>query len=147
MSAHPPPQRLGIGQLVSAIGLTIVSLAQLPPLTPRLPRTPFDVSAPSVVPAFLLLKRAQHLIPVGASVTIRSANGDPVSDTNLHRLAVALLPQRQIAAQALWNVPQQPPITEYMIIVGNEAAGAGTGTLILRDESGTVWRDSSGGRR
>ena len=141
-----PIQLLGIGQLVGALGLTIVALAQLPPLTLRPPATPYDRSDPELAPLFSFLQRASAVVPIGASVTVQSAAGDPRADSRLHRLGVALLPERRVSPQALWDVPLPPTDTEYVIVVGRPPPAA-LGAVVLEEAGGSVWRRPASGNR
>ena len=141
-----PIQLLGIGQLVGALGITVVALAQLPPLTFRAPRTPFDLSDRKLASVFSILQRASAVVPIGASVTVRSATGDPRADSQLHRLGVALLPERRVSPQALWDVPLPPTDTEYVIVVGRSPPNV-LGELVLEEPGGSVWRRPASGTR
>jgi hypothetical protein len=109
----------------------------------RAPRTPYDAGdAASVVPSFILLQRADSLIPRGASVAVRIEPPDPDANSYLHRFAVALLPGRKIVPAALWGTPTEPgPLreAEYEIVVGREPA-APVGRLVLAIPEGTVWK-------
>ena len=109
----------------------------------RAPRTPFDESDPAfTVPAWVLLQRAQPLIPPGSSVVVRSEPPDATRDTSLHRFAVALLPGRTILPAALWSVPTAPELladAEYTIVVG-PGPSPPPGRLVLEIPEGTLWR-------
>lgn len=131
---------------MGALGLTIVALAQLPHSTLRPPVTPFDVSDPRLAPVFSFLQRASAVVPIGASVTVRSGAGDPGADSNLHRLGVALLPERRVYPQALWDVPLPPTDTEYVIIIGPPPLTA-PGAVVLEEAGGSVWRRPAAGNR
>jgi hypothetical protein len=131
--------------LVGSAVLAAFSIAALPFSRGlfRAPRTPYDASdAASAVPGFILLQRADSLIPRGVSVVVRSGSSDPTADTYLHRFAVGLLPGRQIVPAALWGVPSKPQDLEnaqYEIVVGQQPAGP-AGRLVLAIPEGTVWK-------
>ena len=131
---------------MGALGLTIVALAQLPPLPLRPPATPFDLSDPRLAAVFSFLQRASAVVPIGASVTVRSATGDPGTDTNLHKWGVALLPERRVSPQAVWDVPLPPTDTEYVIIIGPPPRTA-PGAVVLEEAGGSVWRRTASGNR
>ena len=109
----------------------------------RPPRTPYDASEPDfVAPAWVLLRRAEPLIPAGASVLFRSGSPDPTNDTYLHRFAVALLPGRRIVPAARWGVPSKPADlegAEYEIVLGRSSFSP-SGRLLLEVPEGTIWR-------
>jgi hypothetical protein len=109
----------------------------------RVPRTPYDASGPSfTAPAWLLMQRADALVPRGASVVVRIEPPDPGTDSYLHRFAVALLPGRRIVPAALWGIPTEPaPVREadYEIVVGR-LPPAPAGRLVLESPEGTIWK-------
>lgn len=109
----------------------------------RAPRTPYDASdADFMAFSFVLLQRADALIPHGASVVARSGSSDPTADTYLHRFAVPLLPGRRIVPAARWGVPSEPQdlaTAEYEIIIGRPSSPP-AGRLLLEIPEGTVWR-------
>ena len=100
----------------------------------RAPRTPYDVSdAQFTVPAWILLQRAEPLIPPDASVVVRVEPPDSNTDSYLHRLGVALVPGRKMVPAARWGVTTAPEVllvADYEIVVG-----ATTST-----PEGGVWR-------
>jgi hypothetical protein len=109
----------------------------------RAPRTPYDVSdAQFTVPAWILLHRADPMVPPGASVVVRVEPPDSNTDSYLHRLGVALLPGRKIVPAALWGVPTAPEIlgeADYEIVVGATTSSPGR-RLVLSTPEGGVWR-------
>lgn len=109
----------------------------------RAPRTPYDASeAASTAASFVLLQRADALIPLDASVVVRSGPSDPNADTYLHRFAVALLPGRRIVPAARWGVPSEPrdiANAQYEIIVGRPESPP-SDRLLLEIPEGTVWQ-------
>jgi len=108
----------------------------------RAPRTPYDRGAADfTVPAWILLLRAEPLVPRGSSVLVRAEPPDVWTDTYLHRFAVALLPGRAIRAAALWGVPTErgDREAEYTIVVGRLPSPP-PGRLLLEIREGTVWR-------
>jgi hypothetical protein len=131
--------------LIGSAVLAAFSIAALPFSRGlfRVPRTPYDAGdAAPVVPSFILLQRADSLIPRGASVVVRSGSSDPTADTYLHRFAVGLLPGRKIVPAALWGVATEPgPLREadYEIVVGQQPTET-VGRLVLEIPEGTVWK-------
>jgi hypothetical protein len=131
--------------LVGSVVLTAFSIAALPFSRGlfRLPRTPYDAGdAASVVPGFVLLQRADGVVPLGASVIVRSEPSDATNDSYLHRFGVALLPSRKILPVALWGVPTPPNVirdAEYEIVVGRMPQ-VPPGRLLVEIPEGTVWR-------
>jgi hypothetical protein len=131
--------------IVGSAVLTALSIAALPFSRGlfRVAQTPYDAGdAVSVVPGFILLRRADSLILRGASVVARSGSSDPTADTYLHRFAVGLLPGRKIVPAALWGVATGPgPLREadYEIVVGQRPP-APVGRLVLAIPEGTVWK-------
>jgi hypothetical protein len=109
----------------------------------HLPRTPYDASAPdSSTGAYILLQRAEALIPRDASVVARAEPPDATTDTYLHRFAVALLPGRKIVPAALWSVPTDPAVlreADYEIVVGKPPLSP-AGRLLLSTPEGSVWK-------
>jgi hypothetical protein len=110
----------------------------------RAPRTPYDASPAAyvTVPAWIILQRAEALVPPGASVVVRSEPADPSTDSYYHRFAVALLPGRRIVPAALWGTPTEPgPLrdAEYEVVVGGRPA-APLGRLVLELPQGTIWK-------
>ncbi|HSE62698.1 MAG TPA: hypothetical protein VLG15_03730 [Thermoanaerobaculia bacterium] len=109
----------------------------------RAPRTPYDAGDASfAAPAWILLVRAEPLVPRNAYVLVRSEPVDLNLDTYLHRFAVALLPGRQIVPAARWGVASEPKdleIAEYEVVVGR-APTIPPGRLLLEAPEGTVWR-------
>ena len=109
----------------------------------RAPRTPYDASdAAFTVPAWIVLERAQPLIPVGASVVVRAEPADATTDSYLHRFAVALLPGRKIVPAALWGVPTSAEVlgdADYEVVVGATTSSPGR-RLVLSTPEGSVWR-------
>ena len=109
----------------------------------RAPRTPYDASEASfTVPAWILLQRAESVVPAGASVVVRLEPPDPTNDSYLHRFGVALLPGRKIVPAALWGVPSTDSLlreAEYEVVVG-KAPSPPPGRLVLEIPEGTVWK-------
>lgn len=138
-------KRAGLLSLLGSAVLAGFSIAALPFSRGLLqaPRTPYDASEPTLIAAsFILLQRADGLIPRGASVVVRSGSPDPTADTYLHRFAVALLPDRRIVPAALWGVPRDPrdlANAQYEILVGRSASPP-SDHLLLEIPEGTVWR-------
>lgn len=131
--------------LAGSAVLTAFSIAALPFSRGlfRAPRTPFDASgAGFTVPAWIVMQRADSLVPRGASVVVRIEPPDPGTDSYLHRFAVALLPGRTIVPAALWGIPTEPgPVREadYEIVVGRMPP-APAGRLVLQSLQGTIWK-------
>lgn len=110
----------------------------------RAPRTPYDAgeSAFIAAPAFLVLRRAESVIPKGAKVVVRSEPSDPTNDSYLHRFGVALLPGRLIVPAARWSVPTEPALVQeadYEVVVGRRPEAVG-GRLLLEIPEGSIWR-------
>jgi hypothetical protein len=109
----------------------------------RAPRTPYDASeADFMVPPWVLLQRANALVPRGASVVVRAEPPNPTTDSYLHRIGVALLPGRRIVPAALWGVsspPDQLVDADYEIVVGPVASSPGR-RLVLSTPEGSLWR-------
>jgi hypothetical protein len=109
----------------------------------RAPRTPFDASeAAFTVPAWIVLERAQPLIPAAASVVVRVEPPDASTDTYFHRFAIALLPGRKIVPAALWGVPTAPEVlgeADYEIVVGPARSSPGR-RLVLSTPEGSIWK-------
>jgi hypothetical protein len=109
----------------------------------RAPRTPYDASeANFTVPAWILLARAEPLIPRNASVVVRREPPDTTIDMYFHRFGVALLPGRRIVPAARWGVASTPEVlrdAEFEVVVGRTPARA-PGRLLLATPEGTVWR-------
>ncbi|HEV8230714.1 MAG TPA: hypothetical protein VGQ75_00065 [Thermoanaerobaculia bacterium] len=109
----------------------------------RAPRTPYDASeADFTAPAWILLARAEPLIPRNASVVVRTEPPDATIDTYLHRFGVALLPGRRIVPAALWGIARSPDLlrdAEFEVVVGRTPTPA-PGRLVLATPEGTVWR-------
>jgi hypothetical protein len=109
----------------------------------RAPTTPYDAGDASfAAPAWILLVRAEPLVPRNAYVLVRSEPVDVNLDTYLHRFAVGLLPGRQIVPAARWGVasePQDLEPAEYEIVVGRRPSSP-PGRLLLEAPEGTVWR-------
>lgn len=131
--------------LAGATILTAFSIAALPFSRGlfHAPRTPFgDVPRDFTVPAWILLARADSLIPRGAPVLVRLEPADPVNDSYLHRFGVGLLPGRRIVPAALWGVPTPADLqreAEFEVVVGTKPQ-APPGRLLLESPEGTVWR-------
>ncbi|HEY1252888.1 MAG TPA: hypothetical protein VGH97_17035 [Thermoanaerobaculia bacterium] len=100
----------------------------------RLPRTPFDASASGndVASGYFLLRRAEALLPRGASVSIRTEPPDPTRNAYLQRFGVALLPDARI-------VPAETAAPEFVVVVGARPDPA-PGELLLELPEGSVWR-------
>lgn len=142
-TAEQPPTRVSRWQsavyLAAAALLTALAFIHVPRGALKAPRTPFDRSDPAIAPVFAFLSRAAAYVPQGATVTVRSTSSDPVQDTNLHRVGVALLPGRHVAASARWGAPLPSPSVEYLILVGPPPALA-PGAIVLSEGFGSVWR-------
>jgi hypothetical protein len=66
-----------------------------------------------------------------------------MTDTYLHRFAVALLPGRRIVPAARWGVPSPAEDTrtaQYEIVVGRRPSAAPDRRLLLEIPEGTLWR-------
>jgi hypothetical protein len=129
--------------LGGAAVLTALAFSKLPPFPGvlRPPSTPFDRSGmPNAVASFHLLQAAAAVIPPGTSVAPISQPRDPVRETELHREAVALLPQRKVIPAALWDAPTLQEGTADFLIVAGPRPSPPPGTLLLETERGTVWR-------
>ena len=132
--------------LVGAAILTGFSVAALPFSRGlfRAPRTPFDAGEASfIVPAWVVLSRAEPLLPRGASVLVRGEPADAMYDTYLHRFAVALLPGRQIVPAARWGVPSSADemrTAQYEVVVGRRPSGSSDRRLLLEIPEGSLWR-------
>jgi hypothetical protein len=109
----------------------------------RAPRTPYDASeADFMVPPWVLLQRANALVPRGATVVVRAEPPNPTTDSYLHRIGVALLPGRRIVPAALWGVSTAPEVlreADYEIVVG-KAPPSPAGRLLISTPEGGVWR-------
>jgi hypothetical protein len=109
----------------------------------RVAQTPYDASdATFTRPAWILLTRADPLVPRGAAVLIRTEPPDPTNDMYLHRFGIGLLPGRKIVPAALWGVPTPADVVreaEYEIVVGKVPA-VSPGRLLLQISEGSVWR-------
>ena len=131
--------------LVGSAVLTAFSIAALPFSRGlfRVGQTPLDEGKPDfMIPAWVLLRQADEVVPRGASVIVRSEPPDASRDSYLHRFGVALLPARIILPAALWGVPTAPDVTrdaEYEVVVGRAPPHA-PGRLLLEIPEGTVWR-------
>ncbi|HEY6066778.1 MAG TPA: hypothetical protein VIY96_11515 [Thermoanaerobaculia bacterium] len=131
--------------IAGAAILTAFSIAALPFSRGlfRVPRTPYDRSeATFTVPAWIVLTRAQSVLPEGASVLVRLEPSDPVNDSYLHRFGVALLPGRRIVPAALWGVPSPDSMlreADYEVVVG-KIPSSPPGRLLLELPEGTVWK-------
>ena len=138
-------RRAPLLSLVGAAVLAGFSVAALPFSRGlfRAPRTPYDASdAAFTVPAWIVLERAQPLIPAGASVVVRAEPADATTDSYLHRFAVALLPGRKIVPAALWGVPTSAEVlgdADYEVVVGATTSSPGR-PLVLSTPEGSVWR-------
>jgi hypothetical protein len=131
--------------LAGAFVLAAFSVAALPFSRGlfRVPRTPYDASeADFMAPAWILLARAEPLIPRNASVVVRTEPPDTTIDSYFHRFGVALLPGRRIVPAAVWGVASSPDLlrdAEFEVVVGRTPAPA-PGRLLLAAPEGTVWR-------
>jgi len=131
--------------LVGSAVLVAFSIAALPFSRGlfRVAQTPYDASdAAFTRPAWIVLSRADPLVPRGAAVLIRTEPPDPTNDMYLHRFGIALLPGRRIVPAALWGVPTPPDIVrdaEYEIVVG-QTPSLRPGRLLLQISEGSVWR-------
>lgn len=135
--------------LAGAAVLAAFSIAALPFSRglSQAPRTPYDASpaASLTVPAWIVLQRAEALVPPGASVVVRIEPADASTDSYLHRFAIALLPGRRILPAALWGVPTDPAgllAAEYVVVVGPVPSPPPPGFLLLKIPEGSVWRRS-----
>jgi hypothetical protein len=135
--------RLTTTALIGAAILLAVTLTRLPSFFALLypPLTPFDRAHPRIVPAFALLTEARAVLPAGASVTVLSEPPDAVSDTDMHHLAVALLPGRRVLPAAFRGMPRPDlaRLAEFVVVVG-QAPPAPPGDVLLKRAEGTVWR-------
>ncbi|MDQ5858005.1 MAG: hypothetical protein M3542_06995 [Acidobacteriota bacterium] len=109
------------------------------------PRTPYDASEAGFIAVrpWIVLQRAQSLVPPGASVVVRIEPGDPSTDSYLHRFAVALLPGRRIVPAALWSVPTDPAgllTAEYIVVVGPVPSPAPPGVPLVQLPEGSIWK-------
>jgi hypothetical protein len=133
--------------IVGSLILTAYGVLRLPHGSAglRLANTPFDHSdARDAAPRWRLLIEAGRVVPHGASVCVVSANRDGQTDTYLHRIGVALLPERRVLAAALQGVAVQPdpePLADYVVVVGRRPVES-HGSLLLEIPEGTVWRRS-----
>ena len=134
--------------LVSLAGSAILagfSIAALPFSSGlfRAPRTPYDENdATFMAPAWILLKRAEPLIPPGSSVVVRVEPPDSGTDSYFHRFGVALLPGRKMVPAALWGVPTAPEVlgdADYEVVVGATTSSPGR-RLVLSTPEGSVWK-------
>jgi hypothetical protein len=135
-----------VAPVLGAAILTAFSIAALPVSRGlfQVPRTPYDASEASfIVPAWVLLSRAEPLLPPGALVLVRSERPDAMTDTYLHRFAVALLPGRRIVPAARWGVPSEAEdmrTAQYEVVVGRSPAASADRRPLLEIPEGTVWR-------
>lgn len=136
------------GTLLALAGAALLAAASIAALPfsrglLRAPRTPYDAGGANfTVPAWIVLMRAQALVPASASVLVRSEPPDPAIDTYLHRFAIALLPGRKIVPAALWGVPTDPDgrrEAEYEIVIGPSPATP-SGPPVLEIPEGSIWR-------
>lgn len=138
-------RRTVLASLAGAAILAAFSIAALPFSRGLLhvPQTPYDASdATFTPPAWILLARAEPLIPKGASVVVRTEPADANNDMYLHRFGVALLPGRKIVAAALWGVPTAPDelaAADWEIVVGRTESSPGR-RLVFSAPQGSVWR-------
>lgn len=110
----------------------------------RAPRTPYDASPSAyiAVPAWIVLEKAEPLVPRGAKVVVRAEPPDPTNDSYLHRFGVALLPGRLVVPAARWGIPSEPALiqeADWEVIVGKRPESA-AGRLVLEIPEGTIWR-------
>jgi len=110
----------------------------------RATRTPYDASPSAyiAVPAWIVLERAEPLVPRGAKVVVRIEPPDPTNDSYLHRFGVALLPGRLVVPAARWGIPSEPALiqeADWEVIVGKRPESA-AGRLVLEIPEGTIWR-------
>ncbi|MGH9364960.1 MAG: hypothetical protein ACRD1B_06820 [Thermoanaerobaculia bacterium] len=109
------------------------------------PATPFDRSlARRLAPAFALIAAARPVVPPEARVTVTSEPLDPALDNMTHRLAVALLPGRNVIPAAVMGAsrPELAAQAEYVVVVGRQPFEM-PGDLLLARPEGTVWRRKS----
>lgn len=132
--------------LAGSVVLTAFAVAALPFSRGlfRSPRTPYDASPSAyiTVPAWIVLEKAEPLVPPGAKVVVRAEPRDPTNDSYLHRFGVALLPGRLIVPAATWGIPSEPALiqeADWEIIVGKRPESA-AGSLVLEIPEGTIWR-------
>lgn len=95
-----------------------------------------------MAPPYSLLKEASSVIPPGASVVARAEPPDAGLETWHHRIAVSLLPGRQILPSALYGrfVPEQIwSRAEFMVVIGGRPSQP-PGELVLETAAGSVWR-------
>ena len=138
-------RRAVLASLAGSAILAAFSIAALPFSRGlfRAPQTPYDATdAKFTPPAWILLSRAEPLIPRGASVVVRTAPTNLTNDMYLHRFGVALLPGRKIVAAALWGVPSAPEeieAAEWEVVVGKAESSPGR-RLVLEAPEGSVWK-------
>lgn len=127
--------------LAVAATLTGFALARLPPRPWRAPGTPFDLSIPAAARDFAFLSEAARVLPAGASVVAHAEPANPAADDALGRMAIALLPGRNVIPAAVWRVPNPDADAraEFIVIEGGFPA-EGRGELVFQSGSGTVWR-------
>ena len=128
--------------LGGAVVLIVLSVSRLPSWDLRAPSTPLDrVGGGLAAPAFRLLSSAANIVPKGASVAARSEPNDPIRNTDLHRLAVALLPARKVYPLALWGKPMPwgEERAEFLIVLGPRPTPS-PGVLLLEKPEGTIWK-------
>jgi len=143
----PRSERAARAPLLGAVLLCALALWSLPwKEGVGRPRTPLDRSTSRALrPGYVLLTEAVGVLPVKASVVVRTEPPDAMLETWYHRLAVALLPGRRILPAAWLGRFTAPEIwseAEYLVVVGPKPRGA-AGELVLETPSGTVWRRSS----
>jgi hypothetical protein len=138
-------RRFGLVSLAGSAVLAAFSIAALPFSRGlfRTVQTPYDASdAKFTPPAWIMLARAEPLIPRGASVVVRTAPTDLNNDMYLHRFGVALLPGRKIVAAALWGVPsagEEIDAANWEVVVGKAVSSPGR-RLVLSAPEGSVWK-------
>jgi hypothetical protein len=126
--------------IAAAATLTGFAIARLPPRPWRAPGTPFDLSIPAAARDFAFLSEAARVLPAGASVVAHAEPVDPAADDALARMAIALLPGRDVIPAAVWRVPNPDADAraEFIVIEGGFPAES-RGELLFRNGSGTVW--------
>jgi hypothetical protein len=134
-----PQLFLFLGGAAVLTALAISRLSRYPDLF-QTPTTPFDRSDPKTAALYRLLQAAAAVIPPGASVVPLSQPRDPVTETDLHRQAVALLPGRNVVPAALWYVPTGREAEADFLIVAGPRPSPAPGTLLAETPRGSVWR-------
>jgi len=126
--------------LAGALLLVAVAARRLPPPRELLRpvATPFDRSLDrGAGPALLLLTRAAPLVPVGASVAVRAATGDPAASAYCSLLGASLLPGRTVVPA---DLPVERTKPAFVIFLGRNPPRRDSGSLLLQTSQGAVWK-------